>query len=198
MQLTQVQLVQIVSSAVSQALTQQMQQRGNNPPSATVANHVPQSNTIVQQVQSPIKVVVSALEGDSAANWLTWGQRVVYQAKACGFETDLTADEGNILSVGADVFDKSNVDPVRLQNAQGAWMALITAAEKLQLKSCKAPNDAQIDVQELEVKQLPQSQEVVRETLEALSEHEEVVQKVLSEHNQDGAGPAAEATNLVG
>ena len=52
----------------------------------------------------------------------------------CGFETDLTADEGDILSVGADVFDKSNVDPVRLRNAQGAWMALINSCREITLK----------------------------------------------------------------
>ena len=50
MQLTQAQLVQIVSSAVSQAqLTQHVQQTVNNPPLAAVA-----STAAVQQVQSPI------------------------------------------------------------------------------------------------------------------------------------------------
>ena len=46
MQLTQIQLVQIVSSAVCQALTQQMQQIiYNQPPSATTVNHVAQNTT---------------------------------------------------------------------------------------------------------------------------------------------------------
>ena len=36
----------------------------------------------------------------------------------------MTAAEGKGLSVGADVFDGSNVDPVRLRNAYVAWMPL--------------------------------------------------------------------------
>ena len=63
MQLSQVQLAHIVSSAVSQALIRQMQE-------------------IVQPVQAPIQFDVPTFEGDSAASWLTWSQRVVYQAKA--------------------------------------------------------------------------------------------------------------------
>ena len=58
--------------------------------------------------------VVTALEGDSATSWLTWSQKVIYQAKECGFETELTSAEGEGLGVGADVFDRSNVDPMRL------------------------------------------------------------------------------------
>ena len=62
-QLTQIQIAQIVSNAVSQALTHQM-----------------------QQLQTPIKFDVPAIEGDSTASWLTWSQRVLYQARASGFE----------------------------------------------------------------------------------------------------------------
>ena len=71
MQLTQVQLARIVSSVVSQALTRQMKQRFNKLPPATAANHVSQNTTAVQQIQSPIKFDVPAVEGDSAASWLT-------------------------------------------------------------------------------------------------------------------------------
>ena len=39
-QLTQIQIAQIASNAVSQALTHQVQQLGNSPPSATATNHV--------------------------------------------------------------------------------------------------------------------------------------------------------------
>ena len=67
-------------------------------------------NNTTQQVQSPIKYDVLAFEGDSASCWLTCSLRVVYQARACGFEGGLTAAEGYGLSVGADVFDSSNVD----------------------------------------------------------------------------------------
>ena len=95
MQLLQVQLVQAISSAVSQALTQQMQR-------------------ILQQVQLPIKFDVPIY--DSAASWLRSSQKVLYQARACGFEAELTAAEGEGLGLGAGVFDESNVDPVRLRN----------------------------------------------------------------------------------
>ena len=53
MQLTQAQLVQIVSSAVSQALTQHVQQTANNPPLAAAASTssiYPYSRVIVEQV----------------------------------------------------------------------------------------------------------------------------------------------------
>ena len=102
MQLSQVQLAQVVSSAVSQSLTQHMQHTGSNPPLAAVA-----SSAAAQQVQSPTTFEILALEGDSGGKWLTWSQRVVYQAGAYGFETELTADEGEGLSVRAEVFLKS-------------------------------------------------------------------------------------------
>ena len=54
-QLTQIQIAQIVSNAVSQALTHQIQQLGNSPPSATAGNHVTQNTAAAQQFQTPIK-----------------------------------------------------------------------------------------------------------------------------------------------
>ena len=63
MQLTQVQLAQIVSSAVSQALTQHVQQTANNLPIAGAAV----STAAAQQVQTPIKFdALLVFEGDSA------------------------------------------------------------------------------------------------------------------------------------
>ena len=70
-QLTQIQIAQIVSNAVSQALTHQMQQIRNSPSSATAANHVTQNTTAAQQFQTPIMFDVPAFEGDSSASWLT-------------------------------------------------------------------------------------------------------------------------------
>ena len=96
---------------MSKALTQYTQQTSSNPPLAAAA-----STAAEQQVQSLIKFDVPVFEGDSAASWLSWSQRVVYQARAYGFEVDLTAAEGEGLSVGADVFDRSNVDLVRVRN----------------------------------------------------------------------------------
>ena len=61
MQLKQVQLAQIVSSAVSQALTQHVQQTANNPPIAAAAITV-----AVHQVQTPIKFDVPVFGDDSA------------------------------------------------------------------------------------------------------------------------------------
>ena len=139
------QIAQIVSNAVSQALTHQMQHIGNSPPSATAANYVPQNTTAAQQFQTSIKFDVSAFEGNSTASWLTWSQRVLYQARASGFEDELTAAEGDGLSVGADVFDSSNVDPVRLRNAHVAWMTLINSCSGMTLEIVQrsnAPNDA--------------------------------------------------------
>ena len=72
-QLTQIQVAQIVSNAVSQALTHQ-----------------------IQQFQTPIKFDVPAFEGDSTASSLTWSQRVLYQARASGFEDELVAAEGDV------------------------------------------------------------------------------------------------------
>ena len=72
MQLTQAQLAQIVSSAVSQALTKYVQHTVSNQPQAAATNAA-----AVQQVQSPMKFDVPVFEGDSAANWLTRSQRVV-------------------------------------------------------------------------------------------------------------------------
>ena len=144
-QLTQIQIAQIVSNAVSQALTHQIQQLGNSLPSATAANHLTQNTTAAQQFQTPIKFDVPTFEGDSTASWLTWSQRFLYQAKASGFENELTAAVGNGLSVGADVFDSSNVDPVRLRNAHAAWMILINSCSGIALEIVQrsdAPNDA--------------------------------------------------------
>ena len=141
MQLTQVQLAQIVSSAVSQVLSQRVQQTAKNP--SIVATT---STTAVQQVQTPIKFDVSVFQGDSAASWLTWHQRVVYQTKACGFEAELTAAEEEGLSVGADFFCRSNVDPVRTRNALAGWMVFRNNCRDVTLEivqRSEAPNNGE-------------------------------------------------------
>ena len=122
----QIQIAQIVSNAVSQVLTHQML-------------------TAAQQFQTPITFDVPAFEGDSTASWLAWSQRVSYQARASGFENELTAAVGDGLSVGADVFDSSTVGPVRLRNAHAAWMTLINSCSGMALEIVQrsdAPNDA--------------------------------------------------------
>ena len=144
-QLTQVEIAQIVSNAVSQALTHQIQQLGNSLPSTTAANHVTRNTTAAQQLQPPIKFDVPAFEGDSTASWLTWSQKILCQARASGFENELPAAVGDGLSVAADVFDSSNVDPVRLRNAYAAWMILINSCSGTALEIVQhsdAPTEA--------------------------------------------------------
>ena len=99
-QLTQVQIAQIVSNAVSQALTHQIQQLGNSIPLTAAANHTTQNIAAAQQYQAPIKFDVPAFEGDSTTSWSTWSQRVLYQARASGFESELTAAAGERLKLG--------------------------------------------------------------------------------------------------
>ena len=84
-------------------------------------------------------------DSSRAASWLTWSQRILYQARVRGFDDELTAVEGDGLSVGADVFDSSNVDPVRLRNAHVAWMTLINSCSGMTLEIVQrsnTPNDA--------------------------------------------------------
>ena len=49
----------------------------------------------------------------------------MYRAKACDFEDELIAAEGEGLNAGSDIFDGNNVDSVILRNAHVAWMTLI-------------------------------------------------------------------------
>ena len=69
----------------------------------------------------------------------------MYQTRASGFGNEVTAALGDGLSVGADVFDSSNVDPVRLRNAHAAWMILVNSCSRMTLEIVQrsdAPNDA--------------------------------------------------------
>ena len=103
-----------------------------------------QNTTAAQQFQTPIKFDVPAFESGSTASWSTWSQRVLCRARASGFENELTAAVGDGLSVRADVFDSSNVDPVRLRNAHAAWMILINSCSGMALEIVQrsdAPND---------------------------------------------------------
>ena len=92
-----------------------MKQIASNPPLAAAA-----STAAVQQVQFATKFEIPALEGNSAASLLTWNQRVGYQVRAFDVEAELTAAKGEGLNVGADVFNGSNVETVRLRNAHVA------------------------------------------------------------------------------
>ena len=63
----------------------------------------------------------------------------------CGFEAELTAAEGEGLSVGADIFYGSNVNPARLRNAHVDCMTLINSCRGMALEivqRSKGPNNA--------------------------------------------------------
>ena len=75
----------------------------------------------------------------------TYIHTYICQTRACGFEAELKAAKGKGLSVGADVFDGSSVDPVRLRNEHVAWMTLINNCRGRTLEivqHSEAPNDA--------------------------------------------------------
>ena len=67
-QLTQMQIAQIISNAVSQALTHHSQQIGNSPPSATAVNCLTQNTTAAKQVQTSTKFDVPAVKDDSTSS----------------------------------------------------------------------------------------------------------------------------------
>ena len=58
-----------------------------------------QNTVAVQQVRSPTKFGIPVFEDNSAASWLAWSQRVVYQARACRFEAELIAAKGEGLEI---------------------------------------------------------------------------------------------------
>ena len=64
----------------------------------------------------------------------------MYQARASGFENEMTTAEGDGLSFRADVFDSSNVDPVRLRNAYVAWMTLLNSCSGMALEIVQRSN----------------------------------------------------------
>ena len=65
------------------------------------------------------------------------------QLRAGGVEAELIAAEGGGLSVGADVFDGRNVDPVRLRNAHVAWIINNCRGITLEIvQRSEAPNNA--------------------------------------------------------
>ena len=69
----------------------------------------------------------------------------MYQARACGVEAELSAAEGEGVGVGADVFCRSNIDPMRFLNEHVGWMALINSCRGMALEIVErneAPNDA--------------------------------------------------------
>ena len=64
------------------------------------------------------------------------------KAEALGFAEELTSHEGRDITVGAEGFDASGVDPVRLRQA---WTSLITSCKgtaRDRVKSAESPGGA--------------------------------------------------------
>ena len=62
----------------------------------------------------------------------------------------MSSGEGKGLSVGVDVFDGSNVDPMILRNSHAAWMTLIYNCRGMTLEivqRSEAPNDAWLNLE---------------------------------------------------
>ena len=90
MQLTQVQLAQIVGNGCESGTNPTCVADSEQPTNSSCSKY----HAVVQQVQAPIKFGVPVFESDTAASWLAWSQRVVHQVRLCGFEAELTAAEG--------------------------------------------------------------------------------------------------------
>ena len=59
----------------------------------------------------------------------------MYQARACDFGAELTAAEKKGLSAGADVFNGSSADSVRLRNAHVVWMVVMNSCRGVALET---------------------------------------------------------------
>ena len=59
-------------------------------------------------------------------DWEDWRIEHQEKAKAMGFVDELTTHEGHDIMVGAEGFDASGVDLVRLRQARQAWTSVIT------------------------------------------------------------------------
>ena len=78
-------------------------------------------------------------------DWDDWKIEHLAKAKSLGFAEEVTTQEGRDITVGAEGFDASGVDPVRLRQAKQAWTFLITTykgtARDL-VKSAESPGGA--------------------------------------------------------
>ena len=98
------QLAQMVATAVTQALLQQQQQQQQQRP---------------QEAASTLKVELKDFNG-RREDWEDWRINHLAKAEALGFAEELTAHEGRDITVGAEGFDPSGVDPVRFLQARKA------------------------------------------------------------------------------
>ena len=123
------QLAQVFATAAAQALLrQQQQQQQQRPREATAA----------------LKVGLKDLSGRQEG-WQNWRIEHEERAKAMGFVDELTTHEGHDIMIGAEGFDASGVDLVRLRQARQTWTSLITTCKGTArdlVKSAESPDGA--------------------------------------------------------
>ena len=123
------QLAQVFATAVAQALLRQKQQQQQQRP---------------REATAALKVGLKDLSGRQE-DWEDWRIEHQEKAKAMGFVDELTTHEGHDIMVGAEEFDASGVDLVRLRQARQAWTSVITTCKGTArdlVKSEKSPDGA--------------------------------------------------------
>ena len=123
------QLAQVVATVVAQALLQKQQQQQQQRPREAVA---------------ALKVELKDFSGIQE-DWEEWRIEHLAKAEALGFAEELTTHEDRDIMVGANEFDASGVDPVRLRQARQAWTSLITTSKGTAcdlVKSAESPGGA--------------------------------------------------------
>ena len=123
------QLARVFATAVAQALFRQQQQQQQQRPQEAIA---------------ALKVGLKDLSGRQEG-WEDWRIEHQEKAKAMGFVDELTMHEGHDIMVGAEGFDASGVDLVRLRQARQTWTSLITTCKGTArdlVKSAESPGGA--------------------------------------------------------
>ena len=99
------QLAQVVPTAMAQALLQQQQQQQQQRP---------------REAAAALKVELKHFSGRQE-DWEDWRIEHLAKAEALGFAEELGTHEGRDIMVGAEGFDLSGVDPMRLRQKRQAW-----------------------------------------------------------------------------
>ena len=123
------QLAQVFATAVAQALLRRQQQQQQQRPREAIA---------------ALKAGLEDLSGRQEG-WEDWRIEHQEKAKAIGFVDELTTHEGHDIMVGAEEFDVSGVDLVRLRQARQTLTSLITTCKGTArdlVKSAESPDGA--------------------------------------------------------
>ena len=119
----------MVVTAVAQALLQQQQQQQQQRP---------------REAAAALKVELKDFSGRQE-DWEDWRIEHLAKAEALGFAEELTTHEDRDITVGAEEFDASGVDPVRLRQVRQVWTSLITTCKgtaRDPVKSAESPGVA--------------------------------------------------------